>query len=40
MALQSLKAFNCHPSGTRELEQGETEKQEKKTLMEILIIHT
>lgn len=30
MALQSLKAFNCHPSGTRELEQGETEKQEKK----------
>lgn len=41
MALQSLKAFNCHPSGTRELEQGETQRnKKKKTLMEILIIHT
>lgn len=30
MALQSLKAFNCHPSGTRELEQGETQRNKKK----------
>lgn len=31
MALQSLKAFNCHPSGIRELEHRETHSNKKKS---------